>query len=180
MSSLLLEKNGRISSSKQTKHIKAKNFLIKDYYKLGEIDLCYCPTDVMWADVLTKPLQEQKFRDMGAFLQNCPWDYDDDIELNIDQLAQKLMNQLVKTVASSQECVDGHAKLRTKQRSQEPSQPRGQPPAMCPTRVSRVTWGPSQVLRIQQRIPQRIPPGCPRDPTKNRQRIGDDPWQFRK
>jgi hypothetical protein len=30
-----------------------------------------------------------------------------------------LMNQQVKTVASSRECVDGHAKLRTKQRAQE-------------------------------------------------------------
>ncbi len=125
MSSLSLEKNGRISSSKRTKHIKAKYFLIKDYYELGEIDLHYCPTNVMWADVLTKPLQGQKFRDMQAFLQNCQRDYDDDIKLNIDQLARKLMNQKVKTVASSLECVDGHAKPRAKQRTQKPSQPRG-------------------------------------------------------
>jgi hypothetical protein len=39
MSALSLNKNGRISSSKQTKHIKEKFFLIKDYYKAGEIDL---------------------------------------------------------------------------------------------------------------------------------------------
>jgi hypothetical protein len=39
MSSLSLEKNGRVSSSKRTKHIKAKYFLIKDYYESGEIDL---------------------------------------------------------------------------------------------------------------------------------------------
>ncbi len=32
MSALSLEKNGRVSSSKHTKHIKAKYFLIKDYY----------------------------------------------------------------------------------------------------------------------------------------------------
>ncbi len=70
MSSLSLEKNGRISSSKRTKHIKAKYFLVKNYYDSGEIDLRYCPTDVMWADVLTKPLQGHKFRDMWAFLQN--------------------------------------------------------------------------------------------------------------
>ncbi len=108
MSSLSLENNGRISSSKRTKHIKAKYFLIKDYYESGEIDFRYCPTDVVWADVLTKPLQGQKFRDMRAFLQNCPRDYDDDIEFNIDQLARKSMNQQVKNVASSRECVDGH------------------------------------------------------------------------
>jgi hypothetical protein len=57
MSALSLEKNGRLSSSKQTKHIKAKYFLIKAYYDAGEIDVKFCPTDDMWADVLTKPLQ---------------------------------------------------------------------------------------------------------------------------
>jgi hypothetical protein len=93
MSSLSLEKNERVSSSKRTKHIKAKYFLIKDYYDSGEIDLRYCPTDVMWADVLTKPLQRQKFRDMRAFLQNCSRDYDGDVELRTDKLARRLMNQ---------------------------------------------------------------------------------------
>jgi hypothetical protein len=87
MSALSLEKNGWISSSKRTKHIKAKYFLIKDYYESGEIDLQYCPTDIMWADVLTKPLHGQKFRDMRAFLQNCPRDYGDDIELKNNPLA---------------------------------------------------------------------------------------------
>jgi hypothetical protein len=85
MSALSLEKNGRILSYKQTKHIKAKYFLIKDYYDAGEIDVKVCPTDEMWADDLTKPLQGQKFRDMRAFFQNCPRD-----------------------VASSRECVNEH------------------------------------------------------------------------
>jgi hypothetical protein len=111
MSSLSLEKNGRVSSSKRTKHIKAKYFLIKDYYDSGEIDLCYCPTDVMWADVLTKPLQGEKIRDMCAFLQNCSRDYDDNAELRTDELAWRLMNQRVKTVASQRECVGELANL---------------------------------------------------------------------
>jgi hypothetical protein len=80
--SLSLEKNGGVLSSKQTKHIKAKYFLIKDYYDAWEIDVKFCPMDGMWADVLTKLLQGQKFRDMRAFLQNCPRDYDDDTEQN--------------------------------------------------------------------------------------------------
>ena len=66
----------------------------------------------MWADVLTKPLQGQKFRDMWAFLQNCPRDYDDDVELQTDQLAQRSMNQQVKTVASSWECVGEQTNLQ--------------------------------------------------------------------
>ncbi len=41
------------------KHVKAKFFLIKDYYEAGEIDVQYCHTDVMWADVLKKPFQGQ-------------------------------------------------------------------------------------------------------------------------
>ena len=68
----------------------------------------------MWADVLTKslPLQGQKFRDMQAFLQNCPRDYDDDVELQTDQLALRSMNQQVKTVASSRECVGEQTNLQ--------------------------------------------------------------------
>ena len=141
----------------------------------------------MWADVLTKPLQGQKFRDMQAFLQNCPRDYDDDIELNIDQLARKSMNQQVKTVASSRECVDEHAKLKTKLKTKLSSQPSygtgfryigsptirdsaigspttrdsaiGSPTTRDSAIGSRVTWGPSQVVQIPQRIP-------PKDPTR--------------
>ena len=78
MSSLSLEKNGRISSSKRTKHIKAKYFFIKHYYDSGEINLCFCPTEQMWADILTKPLQGVKFRQMRAFLMNCSTDYYED------------------------------------------------------------------------------------------------------
>jgi hypothetical protein len=128
MSALSLEKNGRISSSKRTKHIKAKYFLIKDYYDAGEIDVKFCPTDEMWADILTKPLQGQKFRDMRAFLQNCPRDYDDDAELKISMKPQD--------VASSRECVDGHAKFKPILKTKQSSQPR----ATSPTCVSRVTW----------------------------------------
>jgi hypothetical protein len=56
----------------------------------------------MWADVLTKSLHGQKFRDMHAFLQNCPRDYDDDTEQN------KSMNP--QDIASLQECVGERAK----------------------------------------------------------------------
>ncbi len=39
----------------------------------------YCPTETMWADVLTKPLQDTNFRLMWAFLMNCLIDYYEDI-----------------------------------------------------------------------------------------------------
>jgi hypothetical protein len=65
----------------------------------------------MWADILTKPLQGQKFRDMRAFLQNCSWDYDNNVKLQTDELAQRLVNQQVKTVASLRECIGELANL---------------------------------------------------------------------
>jgi hypothetical protein len=61
MSTLLLAKNSYVSSSKRTKHIKAKYFFIRHYHNARELDLQYCPAKQMWADVLTKPLQGSKF-----------------------------------------------------------------------------------------------------------------------
>jgi hypothetical protein len=75
ISTLSLAKNGYVSSSKRTKHIKAKYFFVRHYHHSGELDLQYCPTETMWADVLTKPLQGAKFRLMRTFLMNCPIDY---------------------------------------------------------------------------------------------------------
>jgi hypothetical protein len=47
MSAILLKKNECVLSSKRTKHIKAKYFLMKDYYDAGEIDGNFCPMDRM-------------------------------------------------------------------------------------------------------------------------------------
>ncbi len=80
MSTLSLAKNSHISSSKRTTHIKAKYFFIKRYHHLGEITLSYCPTNLMWADFLTKPLQGSTFRNMRAFLMNSPVNYSSEPE----------------------------------------------------------------------------------------------------
>ncbi len=125
---------------------QAKYFLIKDYYYAGEIDVEFCPTNDMWADVLTKLLQGQKFRNMHAFLQNCPRDYNDDVEFQLSMKAQD--------VASLRECVDEHAKLKTNRGdahniTRDPQNITfSQPRATSPTCVSRVTWG--QVTSIPQ------------------------------
>ncbi len=47
MSTLSLAKNGYVSSSKRTKHIKAKYFFIHHYHNARELDLQYCPTKHM-------------------------------------------------------------------------------------------------------------------------------------
>ena len=78
MSTLSLAKNGHVPSSKCTTHIKVKYFFVKNYHHLGEITLTYCPTNLMWADILTKPLQDSAFRNMRAFLMNYSINYSKD------------------------------------------------------------------------------------------------------
>lgn len=62
MSSILLEKNGRASSGKQTRHINIRYFFIADRVRSKEVSIEYCPTATMMADYLTKPLLGSKFR----------------------------------------------------------------------------------------------------------------------
>ena len=79
-STMRLAVNGILSSSSRTKHIKARYYFVKDKIDDKEIDIQYCPTEKMWADILTKPLQGAAFRTMRHHLQNCPVDYDDNVE----------------------------------------------------------------------------------------------------
>jgi hypothetical protein len=77
VSTQLLIKNGMMSSGKNTKHIKAKFFFIKDRVDDGEIKVIDCPTEEMWANILTKPLQGMAFRTMRAILMDCPVNYEE-------------------------------------------------------------------------------------------------------
>ena len=66
-SAILLEKNGKASSSKRTKHINIRYFFITDRVASGDLTLEWCPTDDMIGDFFTKPNQGAlfiKFRDM--------------------------------------------------------------------------------------------------------------------
>jgi hypothetical protein len=56
-SSMLLENNGRASSSKRTRHINIRYFFITDRIKSKEANVVYCPTGDMTGDFFTKPLQ---------------------------------------------------------------------------------------------------------------------------
>ena len=60
-SAILLETNGRASSSKRTKHINIRYFFMKDRIAQNEFKVEYCPTNEMLGDFFTKPLQGQKF-----------------------------------------------------------------------------------------------------------------------
>jgi hypothetical protein len=61
-SSILLENNGKASSSKRTKHINIQYFFITDRVKKEEVSVVWCPTGDMIGDFATKPLQGALFR----------------------------------------------------------------------------------------------------------------------
>ena len=61
-SSILLEKNGKASSSKRTKHINIRYYFVTDRISMNELSVHWCPTEDMLADFSTKPLQGALFR----------------------------------------------------------------------------------------------------------------------
>ena len=69
-SSILLLKNGAMSSSKRTRHINIRHYFLKDRIEKGEIKLSYCATDTMIADFFAKPLQGAKFKKLRKLLMN--------------------------------------------------------------------------------------------------------------
>jgi hypothetical protein len=75
LSAMLLENNGKQSSSKRTKHIRVRYFFIKDRIGNGDISLKHCPTGDMAGDHFTKPLQVAQFRKFRASVlvfKECP------------------------------------------------------------------------------------------------------------
>ena len=69
-SAMLLEKNGRESSGKRTRHINIRYFYIKDRIEKGDIVIKYCPTDEMVGDFMSKPLQGKPFRKFFRMIMN--------------------------------------------------------------------------------------------------------------
>jgi hypothetical protein len=65
-SSILLEKNGKASSSKRAKHVNIRFFFITDQINKGKLSVEWCTTGNMIGDFAAKPLQGaafKKFRD---------------------------------------------------------------------------------------------------------------------
>ena len=76
-SAILLEKNGKASSGKRTKHINIRYFFVTDRIRTGDVSVAWCPTGDMTGDFWTKPNQGalfRKFRDliMGVVEQPDP------------------------------------------------------------------------------------------------------------
>ena len=61
---------GLVNSGNTTKHIDAKLYYAMDLVKEGILTIKYCPTDMMLADIMTKPLVGETFTRLTSILQN--------------------------------------------------------------------------------------------------------------
>jgi len=69
-SAMKLERNGKASSGRATRHMHIRYFFITGKVKQKELTIEYCPTDQMLADIHTKPLQGSKFYNFRKQLLN--------------------------------------------------------------------------------------------------------------
>ena len=67
-STFLMEKNGRISCTKNSRHKHIRYFFVKDIIEKGEMRVEYCPTHFMFADFCTKLLMGGLFGKLRSLI----------------------------------------------------------------------------------------------------------------
>ena len=60
-SAILLETKGNLSARKRMRHLDVQYYFIEDIVSRGDLHVEHCPTKIMIADFLTKPLQGKMF-----------------------------------------------------------------------------------------------------------------------
>jgi hypothetical protein len=125
-SSILLEKNGKASSSKRTKHINIWYFFIADRVSKEEMVVVWCPTGDIIGYYATKPLQGalfRKFRDhiMGVTPARDPGPgkIDDGVSKTETNKSKPKKGNLIRLLppgkeATPQECVGSRTRDRVK------------------------------------------------------------------
>ncbi len=111
ISPILLEKNGKASSSKRTKDIKVKYFYVKEKVDNGEIEIEHFPTEQMWTDINTKPKQGAMFRAFRGHVMGIPANYmDKDYEGRVHSTPPvSSMLRILKIPKASNECIGENA-----------------------------------------------------------------------
>ena len=69
-SAIKLEENGKESNGKRTKHFNVKLFYVTDLIKRKEMEVSYCPSEEMTADLLTKPVIGNIFERFSKEIMN--------------------------------------------------------------------------------------------------------------
>ncbi len=67
-SSILLERSGKASSGKRTRHINICYFFIMDQVNMKELTIKWCPTKQTVTDFMTKPIQGSHFRHLRDYI----------------------------------------------------------------------------------------------------------------
>ena len=67
-SAILLETNGKKSSSKRTRALNIRYFFLSDQVSKENLAIEYMPTAHMWGDFMTKPLQGKVFQKFRALI----------------------------------------------------------------------------------------------------------------
>ena len=70
-----LQKNGKLSSGKRTRHYDIKLFYITDLIERNEVQVKYCPADDMIGDYMSKPLVGAKFKKFRDLILNLSGKY---------------------------------------------------------------------------------------------------------
>jgi hypothetical protein len=123
-SSILLEKNGKASSSKRKKLINIRYFFITDRVKKEKVSVVWCPTGDMIGDFATKPLQEALFRKFRGQIMGVtpgrdtgPWKTDNN---NVNKIKNKPKKGKAKRLvppgkkSAPRECVGSRTRDRSK------------------------------------------------------------------
>jgi hypothetical protein len=67
-SAILLETNGKKSSSKRTRALNIRYFFLADQVSKENLTIEYLPTTEMWGDYMSKPLQGKLFQKFRALI----------------------------------------------------------------------------------------------------------------
>jgi hypothetical protein len=69
---ILLEENGLASAGKRSRHLNIRLFFVTDQQSKGQLNIEFCPTDLMVGDFMTKPLHGSKFTTFRSQILNLP------------------------------------------------------------------------------------------------------------
>ena len=115
-SAIKLEKNGRQSMGKRSRHINIRYFFVTDRIGAKEVTVKYCPTEMMLADYYTKPLQGKMFRIFRDMILNIESGQINTTKNSVFK-SEKVINKKLRETKSalkksttSQECVEENVK----------------------------------------------------------------------
>ena len=93
---ILLENNDKVSSSKQTNHIKTPYLFVRGRVAQFGLEIEHYPMERMWSNILPNPPKGRVFRQFREEPMNFPVDYEDDKSLYEDMSKTKRMSKINK------------------------------------------------------------------------------------